>query len=60
MQRWSIGVLNMIKQSDNHCKATFISGCNFHFVMNVNSQKNLLLKRAAQHILIALHSARAC
>lgn len=34
-RRESIGVLNMIKQSDNHCKATFTSGCNCHFLMNV-------------------------
>lgn len=61
----SIVALNMIKQSDNRCKATFASGFDCHFVMNVksgkkNKKKNLLLKRAAQHILIASHSGRAC
>lgn len=47
----------MIKQSDNNCKATFTSRCNCHFIMNVESQK---ICSSKQHILIALHSARAC
>lgn len=37
----SIVALNMIKQSDNRCKATFTSGFDCHFVMNVKSgEKN--------------------